>query len=331
MTLSRFLVTIILIGAAGTAASQESTVYVSVVSTKLFVVGAPNPQTGLFFQHPSADTVWEHTGPKNIRAFGCALGPGESGPALYIAAGNGVHRSTDNGKSWRITTTWKMTEVLWVEPDPRDASVVYAATPYGVFGTSDGCSTWRDLSAGHAGGFTSCVRVDIRDSGRLYCAAEDGAFRSPDRGVTWERMSLHVRGIRAIAQHPSDPRVLIAATEENGIYVSRNGGDWWEKSEAGVDHTTFYTVAFDPSAPDTVYAAGYVTGVYRSVDGGGRWKRMNQGLTDLTFHSLAVDPRDGRRVYGASHGGGIFRTDDAGETWRHVGKAGAQVWHIEIH
>ncbi len=331
MSLYRFIAAVVLIGAAGTAAAQESTVYVSVVATKLFVVGAPNPQTGIFFQHPSADTVWDHTGPQNIRAFGCALGPGESGPALYIAAGNGVHRSTDNGKSWRITTTWKMTEVLWVEPDPRDPNVVYAATPYGVFGTSDGCATWRDLSAGGAGGFTSCVRVDVRDSHRLYSAAEDGAFRSLDRGVTWERMALHVRGVRAIAQHPSDPRVLIAGTEENGIYVSRNGGDWWEKSEAGVDHTTFYAVAFAPGAPDTVYAAGYVTGVYRSVDGGRRWKRVNLGLTDLTFHSLAVDPRNSRRVYAASHGGGIFRTDDAGETWRHVGKAGAQVWHIEIH
>ena len=40
-----------------------------------------------------------------------------------------------------------MTEVLWVEPDPRDPKVVYAATPYGVFGTNDGCATWRDLSA----------------------------------------------------------------------------------------------------------------------------------------------------------------------------------------
>lgn len=323
------LLSLALIGLIRPAASQESTVFASVVATKLFVVGAPNPQTGLFYQHPSADTVWDHAGPKNIRAFGFALGPG--GSAWYIAAGNGVHKSTDGGKTWRITTTWRMTEVLWVEPDPRDGNTVYAATPYGVFGTHDGCATWQDLSAGITGGFTSCVRVDNHDSRLLYCAAEEGAFLSADRGVTWKRMGLSVRGVRTITQHPVDPRILIAGTEENGIYVTRNGGTWWEKSEAGVDHTTFYAVAFDPTAPDTVYAAGYVTGVYRSIDGGQRWARMNQGLTNLTFHSLAVDPKNGRRVYAASHGGGIFRTDTAGESWRNVGRDGAQVWHIEIH
>ena len=59
MTLHRLFAAVVLIAVAGTAAAQESTVYVSVVATKLFVVGAPNPQTGLFYQHPSADTVWE--------------------------------------------------------------------------------------------------------------------------------------------------------------------------------------------------------------------------------------------------------------------------------
>ena len=331
MTLNRWLVALLFVVVCGRAGAQESTVYISVVASKLFVVGAPNPQTGLFFQQPSADTVWDHTGPKNIRAFGCALGPGPAGKTLYLAAGNGVHRSTDGGNTWRITTSWKMTEVLWVEPDPRNPHTVYAATPYGVFGTTDGCATWRDLTAGWGVGFTSCVRVDHRDPRRLYCAAEDGAFMSPDGGATWARMGLNVKGVRTIAQHPADPKILVVGTEEHGIYFSPNGGRWWEKTEAGIDHTTFYTVAFDPSHPDTVYAAGYVTGVYRSVDGGKRWTRMNQGLTDLTFHCLAVDPRDGRRVYAASHGGGIFRTEDAGRTWNHAGQAGAQVWHVEIH
>ncbi len=99
MSLYRFIAAVVLIGAAGTAAAQESTVYVSVVATKLFVVGAPNPQTGIFFQHPSADTVWDHTGPQNIRAFGCALGPGESGPALYIAAGMGCTDPPTTGRA----------------------------------------------------------------------------------------------------------------------------------------------------------------------------------------------------------------------------------------
>jgi len=123
------------------AQTPESTVYVSVVATKLFVVGAANPQTGIHFQHPSADTVWQHTGPVNIRAFGVAIQPGSDRKILYIASGNGVHKSTDGGATWKITTGWNITEVLSVSPDPFDPERMYCTTPYGVFRTTDDCRT----------------------------------------------------------------------------------------------------------------------------------------------------------------------------------------------
>jgi photosystem II stability/assembly factor-like uncharacterized protein len=310
--------------------AQESTVYATVVATKNFVVGAANPQTGLFFQHPSQDTLWDHAGPTNIRAFGCAAHPGTDGRVLYIASGNGLHRSGDGGRTWRVTTSWQVTEVLWVAPDPRDTAVVYIGTPYGIFATRDGCLTWSAASQGLRSQFVRCVIVDRVDSRRLYCATEDGAYTSADAGATWTRMTLSVGGVTTIAQHPRDPMILAAGTEQYGIYMTRNGGRWWDRMESGVDHQTFYVIAFDPTAPDVVYAAGYVTGVYKSTDGGLRWRRMNAGLSDLTFHTLAVDPRNGQRVYAGAHGGGLFRTDDGGEHWRFVGRPLAQVWHIDI-
>src|SRR5271157_1866009 len=92
--------------------SQESTVYVSVLSTKLFVVGAANPETGIFYKKTTDDTVWQHTGPKNIRAFGLAVHTPLRGQLICIAAGNGLHKTTDGGKTWKVTTGWQVTEVL---------------------------------------------------------------------------------------------------------------------------------------------------------------------------------------------------------------------------
>src|SRR5512137_557184 len=54
------------------ALSQKSTVYAAVVSTKVFVVGAANSPTGLFYQQTGSDTTWNHTGPVNIRNFAAA-------------------------------------------------------------------------------------------------------------------------------------------------------------------------------------------------------------------------------------------------------------------
>jgi photosystem II stability/assembly factor-like uncharacterized protein len=318
------------LGFHGIASSQESTVYIAVVATRLFVVGAANPKTGIYFQQPSRDTVWQHTGPNNFRAFGVAVHRPSGGRVLYIAAGNGLHKSTDGGATWRITTDWRVTEVLWVSPDQRDLNRVYIATAYGIYKTEDGCKTWTQVNRGLVSTFTPCVIVDHADSRTLYCATEEGGYRSDDGAETWKRMGLSVDGVRVIAQHPTNRSVLIAGTEGNGIYSTQNGGTWWTKSEAGIDHTTFYTFAFNPINPDVVYAGGYVTGVYKSVDGGNSWKRVNNGLTSLNIHSLAVDPADGERVFAAAYWGGVFRTDNGGASWRNVGHSDSQVWTVLV-
>jgi photosystem II stability/assembly factor-like uncharacterized protein len=324
-------VLLLIAGTITRIAAQESTVYMSVVATKSFTVGAANARTGIFFQHPSEDTTWEHMGPNNARAFGVAVHPGTDQQVIYLAAGNGLHKSSDGGKTWRITTGWQITEVQCVYPDPRDADAVYLACAYGIFRTVDGCATWTECNSGLATKFSTCVLIDIARPGIVYCATEGGAYRSTNSGASWSRMNLSVSGIRTIVQNPKDPDVLMVGTEENGIYRTTNGGKWWTKCEAGIDHPTFYALAFDPQDPATLYAAGYVTGIYKSTNGGDSWKRMNNGLTVMTFHSLAVDPRRSDRVYAAAYWGGLFRTDDGGLSWRRVGQPESQVWTVTIH
>jgi photosystem II stability/assembly factor-like uncharacterized protein len=315
----------------GMAAAQESTVYAAVVATKMFVVGAANPRTGIHFQHPSADTAWQHTGPNNIRAFGVAVGPGSRQQVLYIASGNGLQKSSDGGATWKITTGWNITEVQSVSPDPRDPNRVYIATPYGVFRTTDGCATWKECNRGLVAKFTPHVLASPLVDKEVYCVTEDGAYVSMDGADTWTRMGLNVGNVRTIAQHPRNPQILAVGTENHGMYMSTNGGRWWTRRESGVDHLTFYAVAFDPVAPDTMYAGGYVTGIYRSTDAGQSWKRMNRGLNALTFRAIAVDPRDSRRVFAGAYWGGVYRSENGGEEWKPVGPPDSQIWTIVIH
>ena len=96
---TRILRTLFLLPGLALAQAQQPTVYVSVVATKLFVVGAANPKTGVFYQRPADDTTWQHTGAVNIRAFGVAVPAEDHGRTILIASGNGVHRSTDGGAS----------------------------------------------------------------------------------------------------------------------------------------------------------------------------------------------------------------------------------------
>ena len=311
------------------AAAPQSTVCASVLATHLFVVGAANPQTGVFCQHTGDDTVWSHTGSKTIRAFAIAPGPLSHGRVLYIAGGNGVHLSRDGGRTWKITTDWRITEVMCVAPDPADTNTVYCTTPYGVFKTVDGCATWTEMNAGLKALYAPSLIVG--KGGLLYCVTEDGIYRSTDGAGHWSRMPLSVTGTRVLAQSPADPSFLIAGTESYGLYVSHDGGNIWTRSESGVDHMTFYSVAFDPVNPAIVYAGGYVTGVYKSVDGAKSWTRVNEGLTNPTIHAIAVDPLDHNHVYAATLWGGVFGSLDGGAHWKSAGLSGSQVWSIVIH
>ena len=305
---------------------KESTVYATVISTKLFIVGAANPQTGLFYQQPAEDTVWHHSGAPNIRANGMAFDPQANGEVLYIASGNGLHKSTDGGRSWRITTGWEITEVLGMSVDPHDASTVFIATAYGVYKSTDGCNTWKQTHQG----FTSSVIIERTNPSILYCSTENGAFKSVDAGESWSRLGLSIKRTRTIVQHPRNPDILFVGTEDNGIYATHDAGITWTKIEAGIDHSTFYTIAFDPSDPNVMYAGGYVTGVYKSVDGGKSWKRVCKGFSVESIHSIAVDPNESRRVYAATIGDGVYRSDDSGDTWRNVGLKGSQTWILSI-
>lgn len=310
--------------------AQESTVYVAVTSVRLFVVGAANPPTGLFYQRPGDDTTWHHLGARNIRAFGLAVHAPARGQLIYIAAGNGAQRSTDGGQNWKITTGWEITEVLWASIDPRDAQTVYISTAYGIYKTSDGGATWQQRNRGLIAPFSSCVIVDPVNSNVVYCVTEGGVFGSQDGAQNWQRLGLNVTNIRVIAQHPRDPQILVAGTENNGIYISRDGGKIWAKSEIGVEHNTFYAIAFDPNNSETMYAGGYVTGVYKTTTGGKNWVRYHEGLTNLNIHALAVDPNNGNRVYAGTMWSGVFRSENGGVTWRQAGLSGAQVWGMSI-
>ena len=310
--------------------SQESTVYVAVLSTKLFVVGAANPETGVFYKKTTDDTVWQHTGPTNTRDFGLAVHTPSQGQLICIAAGNGLHKTTDGGGTWKTTTGWQITEVLSVTIDKANPRFILCTTPYGVYRSLDGGETWVECNNGIKQVFASSVLIDNTDSNTLYCSTEDGVYRSDNRGNLWTRTGLSVGGVRVVVQHPKDKNILFAGTDDNGIFVTHNGGKYWEKCAAGLDHSTLYAIAFDPNNPQVLYAGGYVTGVYKSIDEGQSWKRMNEGLTNLNIHSIAVDPNNSNRVYAGTIWSGIFQSLDGGASWRSAGLSGSQVWAITV-
>ena len=123
--------------------TATQTIYTVVLGNQDYVVGSSTLRSGLFVSYDSAKS-WKHLGPENLKAYSMDAVDSSNGQILFIAAGNGVHRSTDYGKSWKIVTDWRMTEVMDVKVDQLDPSNVYAGTAFGFWRSTDGGETWEN-------------------------------------------------------------------------------------------------------------------------------------------------------------------------------------------
>lgn len=289
-------------------------------------VGA-SANIGLFRR--DGDTAWTNIYRPNLFTFG--IGMWESGATrrAYIAGGNGLHRSDDGMRSWRVLTDWRTEEILSVALDPVDSARIFIATPWGVFRSSDDGKTWQRAMRGMKKNYVQKVVIDRSNRRTLYACVEDDLYRSTDGGDHWIALHAGVRDVMNVLQHPMNPRHLLVGTEDHGMRVSVDGGVSW-RSGSGLPNTAFYGLAATPDG-GTFYAGGYLTGLWKSTDGGASWSLLWQHELLEAIYTVFVDPVDPRHLMVGTSGQGIFESLDEGRRWKQVGLRGCHVKQIELY
>ncbi len=209
--------------------------------------------------------------------------------------------------------------------DPHDPRVLYLGTTDGhIFVSRDGGDSWSlDGRAGpRLDGVVDTILVDPRNSKRLYAsewtlnpAAGGGVWESDDAGRTWRGLGLAAQQVRALAEAPSDPDILVAGTL-GGVYRSADDGRSWQLiSPAGSEEIRdLDSLAIDPRNPEVIYAGTYHL-PWKTVDGGKRWFPIHAGLiVDSDIFSILVDRADPQRLF-LSSCSGIYRSDTGGLSW----------------
>jgi photosystem II stability/assembly factor-like uncharacterized protein len=208
--------------------------------------------------------------------------------------------------------------------DSHDPRAIYLGTVDGhIFGSRDGGEHWQLL--GRVGdrldSIVTAIVVDSRNSRRLYASTwtlgsnGGGAFESDDGGHTWRPSGLAGQSVRALAQAPSQPDILIAGTLA-GVYRFRDSGKGWERiSPANHDDLrNFDSVAIDPANPEVIYAGTYHL-AWKTTDGGRHWSPIHAGMIDDSdVMSITLDDTNPQRVY-ASACSGIYRSENGGGVW----------------
>ena len=193
-------------------------------------------------------------------------GTGEGKIRSHISLGQGVYRSTDAGKSWRLMGLEKTGRIPRTIIHPQDPNTVlvcalghaYGAQPErGVFRTTDGGATWTkvlfvdentgcsDLAMDPKDPnvlFAGMWQLEIHTWGRTSGGPGGGLFVSRDGGATWNRLvgrGLPTKpvGKVAVAIAPSNPKRVYALIE-TGDGIPWNGqptesGQLWRSEDGG--------------------------------------------------------------------------------------------------
>lgn len=315
-----------LLSAAWSAAAPELAhdLYLCVTLEKAFYIGSRTEGSSGIFRSPDRQDL-THVGVNHPRISAIAVDPASPG-MLFAAATNGLLRTTDDGRSWRILTGWDMTELKSVAPDPHAAGNLYVALPDGIGVSRDAGLTWTRGEKGIRRKYTQVVAVDRTRAGWLIAATEKGIYRSEDGAATWTLAQAVAATVNDVKQSPHDPRVFLAATQSDGAWRSADGGRTW-RPLPGVGATqTLHRIDFDPSNPRRIVLCGWGCGVLVSEDEGATFQPRNAGLPNTNVMSVACDPDLPGRLYAAPHQSAVYRSDDFGRSWRKTWFESATVW-----
>jgi photosystem II stability/assembly factor-like uncharacterized protein len=287
------------------------------------------------------------------------VGTGESCPRNDISYGDGVYKSTDEGKTWTNIGLKDTRHIAAIVVDPRDPNIVLVAAlghvygpnvERGVFRSTDGGKTWTKVLYKDDKTGAIDVILDPENSRLVYAAMwqvartpyslEDGGpgsglYKSVDGGLTWKPLTGHglpagILGRIGIAISAADPDRVYAQIEakNGGLYVSNDAGATWQFVNG--DHrfrqrAFYFTHIFaHPQDANTLYELN--TGTYRSTDGGKTFQPIGQPHGDC--HDLWIDPSNPKRMIEGNDGGATI-TVDSGKTWSTEGnQPTAQFYHV---
>jgi photosystem II stability/assembly factor-like uncharacterized protein len=287
------------------------------------------------------------------------VGTGEACIRGNIVGGNGVYKSIDAGKTWKLVGLPDTHAIGRIAVNPKNPDIAFVAAlghPFadnderGIFRTQDGGKTWEKVLYKDAKSGGIDVVFDPNNSNILFAALwqarrtpwsmdsggpGSGLYRSSDGGTTWKELKRHGLpegilgriGVTVSGANPNRVWAVIEA-EKGGIYRSDDGGDSWHlltEDHRFRQRAWYYSHIFaDPKSADTVYILN--TTAYRSNDGGKTFSRVRAPHGDN--HALWIDPNNPKRLINGNDGGATVSID-GGDTWTSVyNQPTAQFYHV---
>jgi photosystem II stability/assembly factor-like uncharacterized protein len=209
-----------------------------------------------------------------------------------------IWRTTDGGQTWdnvyvgSFPDNFESVRYLWIDPNSSD-QVIYAAMKSEVEGSllksSDGGDTWDVISGSIPASYKWYgTIVSMPDDSQKLLAGAGGygvtstAYLSADAGNTWTHTNLALgtySQLQDLMVNPEDPDVIYGASQQDGVYLSYDGGMNWVAANDGLP-------------------AGNVTAFSNPWPSGSTWRFMASTFGNSVFETSVSTPGTGITSYG---------------------------------
>ena len=148
------------------------------------------------------------------------------------------------------------------------------------------------------------------------------ALAPPSALADWRSTGPFGGDAELIRVVPKVPGLVIAGAHNGLLFVSRNGGAFWNNIPfEGQSTGTLHALEVDPRSSGTWYAGmegdhPWTSGVYKTVDGGDSWTLL-EGTKGKAIWSLTLFPSIPDLVVSGT-GDCVYRSADAGRNWTRI-------------
>jgi photosystem II stability/assembly factor-like uncharacterized protein len=204
---------------------------------------------------------------------------------VYCSACSGIYRSLDGGRNWTkfkgIPSSARRTHVIF--PHPTREKEIFAGTTEGLWHTTDGGETWRQILPTT----TTINEIRIHPSApqRVIVGTENrGVLISEDGGNTFQayNQGFVTRRVSGLLADSMQRGRLFASVmfngAEGGVYVSNDFGQTWYSSSQGLGARDVYGLHAPVGDSRRLYAATS-DGVFVTENGGKLWQPANPPAT----------------------------------------------------
>jgi photosystem II stability/assembly factor-like uncharacterized protein len=311
------------------------------------------------YKSTDAGKTWTHLGLRDAQQIPqVSVDPRDPNRVFVAALGHpygpneerGIYRSTDGGQSFqKVLGKDENTGGCDVEIDPSNPQIVYAAmwearqgpwenaawsgTSGGIFKSTDGGSTWRQLTKGLPIEGVVQANLDIApsDTKRLYASVASpggvGVYRSDDAGESWTRITTDSRPAGRIGGgdlpvpevHPENPDIVFMASTVS--WKSTDGGKTWAAFRGAPGGDDYQHIWINPLQPDTMLFASD-QGAIITVNGGRSWSSWYNQPTAQLYH-VSADNAFPYRVCGGQQESGSVCISSRGND----GQITFREWH----